>query len=84
MIEILAESFNIYQPDVATLKAEAFNDANGMVEYLMKNNQGSLKFQDSGESLKSTIEDFMKVHDKYDIRKIDLLKINSIEILMNL
>lgn len=26
----------------------------------------------------------MKIHDKYDIKKIDLLKINSIEILMNI
>ena len=30
------------------------------------------------------IEDFLRMHDKYDIRKVDLLKINSIEILMNI
>ena len=30
------------------------------------------------------VDDFLKIHDKYDIKKIDLLKINAIEILMNL
>ena len=30
------------------------------------------------------IEDFLKPHDKYDIKKLDLLKINAIEILMNI
>jgi hypothetical protein len=36
------------------------------------------------EEVRATIEDFMKPHDKYDIRKLDLMKINAIEILMNI
>ncbi len=32
----------------------------------------------------SYIEDSIKKHEKFDIRKIDLLKINSIEIMMSL
>ena len=30
------------------------------------------------------IEDFITIHDRFDIRKLDLLKINSIEIMMNI
>lgn len=30
------------------------------------------------------VDDFLKKHDKFDIRKIDLLKISAIEILMSL
>jgi len=29
------------------------------------------------------VDDFLTVHDKHDIKKIDFLKINAIEILMN-
>ena len=35
LIEILAESFNIYYPDQTTLKAEAFEENEGLVEYLV-------------------------------------------------
>lgn len=49
----------------------------------MKNKEVS-RFQESPEKIKLYIEDFLKVHEKYDIKKIDLLKINSIEILMNI
>jgi hypothetical protein len=34
--------------------------------------------------VRATIEDFLKPHDKYDIRKLDLMKINAIEILMSI
>jgi hypothetical protein len=39
---------------------------------------------DSDEFIRTTILDFLKPHDKYDIKKLDLLKINAIEILMNI
>lgn len=42
------------------------------------------RFQESNEKVASYIEDFLRVHDKYDIKKIDLMKINAIEILMNI
>jgi hypothetical protein len=35
LIEILAESFNLYYPDQVTLKAEAFEENEGLVEYLV-------------------------------------------------
>ncbi len=35
LIEILAESFNIYFPDLTTLKAEAFDDTDGLIDYLL-------------------------------------------------
>ena len=40
--------------------------------------------KDDSEVVRATIEDFIKPHDKYDIRKLDLMKINAIEILMNI
>jgi|LauGreDrversion4_2_1035121.scaffolds.fasta_scaffold89398_1 hypothetical protein len=40
--------------------------------------------EESKRELRATIEDFMKPHDKYDIRKLDLMKINAIEILINI
>ena len=84
LIEILAETFNIYQPDALTLKAEAFGDKDELVEQIMKKTQEGFKFQESTDKVKANIEDFLRIHDKFDIKKIDLLKINSIEILMNL
>ena len=35
LIEVLAETFNIYYPDQTTLKAEAFEETEGLVEYLL-------------------------------------------------
>ena len=84
LIEILAETFNIYQPDALTLKSEAFGDKDELVEQIMKKTQEGFKFQESTDKVKANIEDFLRIHDKFDIKKIDLLKINSIEILMNL
>ena len=57
-----------------------------MVEYLIQTHKSNNRFNvvESHDTIKSTIEDFLKVHDKYDIKKLDLLKINAIEILMNL
>jgi hypothetical protein len=39
---------------------------------------------ESVDYIRTTILDFLKPHDKYDIKKLDLLKINAIEILMNI
>jgi hypothetical protein len=53
------------------------------VEYLVQ----MTKPQNDTESvdyIRTTILDFLKPHDKYDIKKLDLLKINAIEILMNI
>lgn len=36
LIEILAETFNIYYPDIGTLKYEAFAETEGLVEYLLQ------------------------------------------------
>ena len=36
------------------------------------------------QSMRNAITDFISVHDKYDITKIDLLKINAIEIMMSI
>ena len=83
LIEILAETFNIYTPDINTLRAEAFQDTDSLVEQLLNTREG-FKFQDSNDNVKATIEEFLKGHDKFDIKKIDLLKINAIEILMNI
>ena len=35
LIEILAESFNIYYPDLTTLKSEAFQETEGLIELLL-------------------------------------------------
>ncbi|CDW88124.1 UNKNOWN [Stylonychia lemnae] len=83
LIEILAETFNIYRPDAKTLKAEALKDQDNLIDQLMHNKEITM-FQQSQEKVKQYIQDFLKFHDKYDIKKIDLLKINSIEILMNI
>lgn len=83
LIEILTESFNLFYPDQVTLKAEAFEENEGLVEYLVQ----MTKPQNDTESvdyIRTTILDFLKPHDKYDIKKLDLLKINAIEILMNI
>ena len=94
LIEILAESFNIYYPDQTTLKAEAFGETTELIDYLLKvtlaDPKQTPKANDEEESkepvetIRATIEDFLKPHDKYDIRKLDLMKINAIEILMNI
>lgn len=42
------------------------------------------EFQETPGKVSSYVDDFLTTHDKYDIKKIDLLKINAIEILMNL
>ena len=45
LVEILAETFNIYKPDISTLKAEVFNDQNNLIDLLHKS--GDLgKFQE--------------------------------------
>ena len=45
LVEILAETFNIYKPDIHTLKAEAYDDTNTLIEIL--NKSGDLgKFQE--------------------------------------
>ena len=36
------------------------------------------------QMLPSFLEDFIKKHEKFDIRKVDLFKINAMEILMSL
>ena len=43
LIEILAETFNIYLPDVNTLKAEAFQNTDSLVDLLL-NSKESFKF----------------------------------------
>jgi len=35
LIEILAETFNIYRPDANTLQAEALKDEDSLIEQLM-------------------------------------------------
>jgi hypothetical protein len=45
LIEILAETFNIYVPDAITLKAEAAKNTTELVNYLMQAKEG-LKFQE--------------------------------------
>lgn len=35
LIEILVESFNIYYPDIYTLKFEAFQDSDSLIDYLL-------------------------------------------------
>lgn len=87
LIEILAETFNIYYPDTNTLKYEAFSDCDSLVEYLLQTHQqdgSNFHESESSEKVKGIIEGFLKAHDKYDIKKLDLLKINAIEILMNI
>lgn len=85
LIEILAETFNLYYPDTTTLKAEAFEESEGLVEYLLQTHKSDNKFKsESPELIKQAIVDFLKPHDKFDIKKLDLLKINAIEILMNI
>ncbi|MFS8159692.1 MAG: hypothetical protein ACMG6E_05670 [Candidatus Roizmanbacteria bacterium] len=86
LIEVLAETFNICEPDIETLKAEVSGDQS---EYrsivLAKHNQTSGVSSEDGEGKHpSYIDDFLKKHEKFDIRKIDLLKISAIEILMSL
>lgn len=39
---------------------------------------------DSDDCIRTTILDFLKPHDKFDIKKLDLLKINAIEIMINI
>ena len=39
---------------------------------------------ESDQDIRNNILDFLKPHDKFDIKKLDLLKINAIEILMNI
>ena len=39
LIEILAETFNIYKPDANTLRAEAYQDKEGLLRYLMQNKE---------------------------------------------
>ena len=80
LIEILAETLNIYYPDSDTLKCDALQDSEGLTQYLLKTNKEGK--DQSIEKVKSLIEDFQRAHDKYDIKKLDFLKINSIEILM--
>ncbi len=53
LIEILAESFNIYFPDINTLKAEAFEDTEGLVEYLLTSTKQDQS--DSVEEARKTI-----------------------------
>ena len=92
LIEILAESFYVYYPDEHTLRYEAFEDTDSLLNYLIQltlQGQKPLKATEDEESqdpglVRATIEDFLKPHDKYDIRKLDLMKINAIEILMNI
>ena len=72
LIEVLAEIFNICEPSIQTLKAEVSGNAE-MYRQLLH--------QTSNDFL---IDDFIKKHEKFDIRKIDLLKISSLEILMSL
>jgi urease beta subunit len=85
LIEVMAETFNIYYPDSTTLKAEAFEEQEGLVEYLLTTHKSDGKYQYiSPEKIRPVIEDFLTPHEKYDIKKLDLLKINAIEILMNI
>ena len=95
LIEILAETFNIYEPDEETLHAEAFNDTPALVDLLLErtiatNGQGAnrdgnfTRFQDTPDTIRTTILDFLSPHSKFDIKRIDLLKINAIEILINI
>jgi len=39
LIEILAETFNIYKPDANTLRSEAYQDKEGLLRYLMQNKE---------------------------------------------
>ena len=39
---------------------------------------------ESDQDIRNNILDFLKPHDKFDIKKLDLLKINAIEILMSI
>ena len=85
LIEVLAETFNIYKPDLQTLKAEAYQNEEELAQYLIVNKElTGGKTEDAGGQVKLYIEDFLGMHNKYDIRNIDLLKINSIEILMSI
>jgi len=65
LVDILAETLNLYPPTLTTLRAEILGEPNPY------------------ES-DPTLEDLMKVHEKYEVRKVDWLKINALEILMNL
>lgn len=74
LVEVLTECLNLFAPDIASLKLEAFQDQAGLTEH----------FTQTYPSEQAAIEDFISVHDKFDIRKLDLLKINAIEILMSI
>lgn len=84
LIEILAETFNIYYPDILTLKFEAYQQYDPLIDYLVNLTTKKEEEKEQVTEIKTIIEDFLKPHDKYDIVKLDLLKINAIEILMNI
>lgn len=84
LIEILAETFNIYYPDLSTLKFEAYQQYDSLIDYLVTLTTKKEEEKEQVSEIKTIIEDFLKPHDKYDIVKLDLLKINAIEILMNI
>jgi hypothetical protein len=84
LIEILAETFNMYYPSEQTLRHEAFREQEQLVEYLMHSHATSEQSFQPMEVVRGGIVDFLKPHEKYDICKIDLLKINAIDVLMNI
>jgi hypothetical protein len=85
LIEILAETYNIYYPDLKTLKFEAFDEGDNLVDYLVHTHKSEAKSKAAEDHvLRAAIEDFLSTHDRFDIKKLDLLKINAIEILINI
>jgi len=86
LIEVLAETFNICKPDIETLKAEVSGDHSEYrsIVFAKHNQTSGAPLEDGEEKHPSYIDDFLKKHEKFDIRKIDLLKISAIEILMSL
>jgi hypothetical protein len=80
---VLAETFNICEPDKESLVAEALNDTE-LFKSLICSKTIKDQYKYGEEKNNSYIEDLIKKHDKFDIRKIDLLKISAIEILMSL
>lgn len=84
---MLAEIFNICDPDINTFQAEVLNNRESY-RSILENKHNEVKKTteeiQQKEKLPSYIEDFITTHDKFDIRKIDLLKIGALEILMSL
>ena len=80
-MEVLAEIFNICEPDEDSLIAEISGNEEKVVQLCAQKSGGDAKNIIGQQIIES---EFLKKHDKFDLRKIDFMKISAIEILLNL